>query len=117
MSVDDYEADTESGDWLTSDHIRLAIQLVKTVLPNKTGLLNTLQLQQPSKLTSLPPGSIQVHFVGGNHWVTSAYDGSCVKVYDSKYNGTLRKDFQGQPRALYKHKEVIGSQDTKSPTA
>ena len=53
------------------------------------------------------PGSIQTHFVGGNHWCVSSYNGSCVKVYDSLYNGTLKNDFQDQLRALYANKKSL----------
>lgn len=69
--------------------------------------MNTLLLQQSSKLPQLPPGSIQVHFVGGNHWLVSSYNGSCVKVYDSLYNGTLRDDLRDQLRALYANNKSL----------
>ena len=102
--------DTESikcGEWLSSEHIHSATQLVQTKYPGQTGLVNTLLLQQPSKLPHLPSGSIQVHFVGGNHWLVSSYSGSCVKIYDSLYYGTLKDDLQEQLRALYGNEKSL----------
>ena len=80
---------------------------VQSEYSTQKGLVNTLLLQNTSKLPHLPPGSIQAHFVGGNHWLVSSYNGSCVKLYDSKYNGTLKDDLQDQLRALYASKKSL----------
>ena len=97
----------ERGEWLSSEHIHSATQLVQTMYPRQKGLVNTLLLQQPSELPRLPAGSIQVHFVGGNHWLVSSYNGVCVKIYDSLYYGTLKDDLQEQLRALYANKKSL----------
>lgn len=91
----------ESGQWLQMEQIYLATQLVKARFPEQEGLLCTLALQKPSKLPKLPQGSIQIHHVNGNHWVTSMHCGSYVKVYDSLYSGVLANDLQTQLLALY----------------
>ena len=91
----------ESGQWLQMDQIYLATQLVKAKFPKQDGLLCTLLLQKPSKLPKLQQGSVQIHHVNGNHWVTSMHCGNHIKVYDSLYSGALADDFQTQLRALY----------------
>ena len=75
--------------------------------PRQKGLVNTLPLQQPSELPHLPAGSIQVHFVGRNHWLVSSYNGVCVKIYDSLYYGTLKDNLQEQLRALYANRKSL----------
>ena len=92
---------------LSSEHIHSATQLIQSKYPTQNGLVNTLLLQNISKLPHLPPGSIQAHFVGGNHWLVSSYNGLCVKLYDSKYKGFLKDDLQDQLRTLYATKEFL----------
>ncbi len=64
-----------SGQHLQSEQIRLAVQLIR----EKQGLLCTLLLRSPNKVPKQPRGSIQIHHVGGNHWVCSMNEGTHVK--------------------------------------
>ncbi len=77
------------------------MQLVRRQFPEQQGLLCSLVLQQHAKLFNLPPGSIQIHHTGGNHWVTSMNSETHVKLYDSLYNGQLASDLQCHLRSLY----------------
>ena len=78
-----------------------AHQLIRQQHPQQQGLLCTLLLQSPDKLPKLPPDSIQIHHVAGNHWVCSKNCGTHIKLFDSLYNGWLATDLNTQLQALY----------------
>lgn len=90
-----------SGQCLQSDQINLAVHLIRQQHPQQQGLLCTLLLQSPDKLPKLPPDSIQIHHVAGNHWVCSKNCGTHIKLFDSLYNGWLATDLNTQLQALY----------------
>lgn len=92
-----------SGQCLQSDQIHLAVQLIRKKYPQQQGLImiSTLLLQKPNELPNLPPDSIQIHHVEGNHWVCSKNNGTQAKLYDSLNNGWLSSDLNSQLCALY----------------
>ena len=55
------------------------------------------------KQNSLFPTAVQIHFVPDrNHWVTSSYSVSHVKLYDSLFNDNLTPSLEAQLVQLYR---------------
>ena len=61
--------------------------------------------------------SLQIHFVDGNHWVTSSSFKQEIVIYDSLYSGDLRFSLQSQlaiiHRPLVPPKGESGESDQK----
>lgn len=77
--------DLPKGEWLGGEHIHLAQSLLKTQFPHVNGLKSTL-LSENNGFHTEQPDAFQIHFVAGNHWVTSSSFGWKVAVNDSKFN-------------------------------
>ena len=47
-------------------------------------------------------GTIQLHNVRSNHWVTTVCSGGVIRLFDSLYMGTIDDDFAEQLRVTYR---------------
>jgi len=99
-----------SGTWLSGTHMAAVQWLLKLQFPHFGGLKDPVgQLSTKSQL-SLPPGSLQILHVHGNHWITvstcnSGHTDADVVVYDSKYQ------FLGSATEALLAKLVLTQQD------
>ena len=75
-----------TGQWLDSDHMRLAQQLLQDEHPHLDGFQSTL-LSQNDGFCPVKGESVQIHHIDSNHWVTSSSIGNEVAIYDSRYSG------------------------------
>ena len=99
-----------NGTWLSGTHMAAAQWLLKSQYPHFEGLKDPLgQLSMNSRI-SLPPGSLQILHVHGNHWITvstcnSGHTDANIVVYDSKYQ------FLGSATETLLAKLVLTQQD------
>ena len=111
----------ETGGMLNDKHIYAAMKLIKKQFPHIGGLEPTV-LCQISGFSAVSKNgianlchyytvvvthvviiitvSIQIHFTGKAHWVTSAYVGE-VKLYDSCVGTVLTKSLKTQLKQIY----------------
>jgi len=75
-----------NGEWLTDEHVVLSQELLRNQFPHINGLQSPL-LSENDGFSPVANEAIQIHYVNGDHWVTSTSIGQEVAVYDSKFSG------------------------------
>ena len=88
------------GKWLTDEHMNLAQSLLKDQFPHIDGLQTTV-LSEKDAFVTQQHEALQIHFVAGNHWVTSSSFRKEVALYDSKYSGKLHPSLTHQLARIY----------------
>ena len=94
-------ASIKKGRMLTDEHINYAQNLLVSQFPSIDGFQNCL-LAQNNGFVPVQREAIQIHFVRGNHWVTSSLFGGVVTVYDSLCEGTLSVSLTHQLALVYR---------------
>jgi len=105
--------DLLKGEWLGDEHIHLSQSLLKAQFPHVNGLQSTLLSENDSFRTE-QPDDLQIHFVAGNHCVTSSSFGREVTVYDSKFNGKLHPSLTHQLARIHKCLAITMDEDNES---
>ena len=82
--------DILNGTWLNSSHMAAVQSLLKSQFPHFGGLKDPITQLSVKSQISLPPASLQILHVHGNHWITVSTCGTDhadvdIIVYDSKY--------------------------------
>lgn len=93
--------DLRRGQQLTDEHVNLAQSLLKEQFPHLGGFQNSL-LSQNYGFIPQDRESIQIHFVGGNHWCVSASIGDEVTLYDSSLTCCLHSSLTHQMALIYR---------------
>ena len=86
---------------LTDEHINLAQSFPHNQFPTIGGFQNSL-LSQNDGMIPERNEAIQIHFVEGNHWVTSTSIGGTVKVFDSKNSSKMSSTLTHQLALVYR---------------
>ena len=87
--------DLQKGKWVTDERIHLVQSLLRAQFPHINGLHCTL-LSENDAFDAQQHEALQIHFVAGNHWVTSSSFEQEVTVYNSKYSGKLHPSLTHQ---------------------
>lgn len=102
------------GGWLSSEHIAAAQKLLDRQFNYDIG---GLHVQDPGYAEDPPRFRqaqkqqrwIKILHDGVNHWVTSSYDKGVVKVFDSKWTGTITPAIHLQLGFIYRNVANAGS--------
>ena len=98
---------------MMNTYIHLAQSLLKAQFPHVNGLQSTL-LSESDGFRTEQPDALQIHFVAGNHWVTSSSFGREVAVYDSKFNGELHPSLTHQLARIHNCLAITTDKDVES---
>ena len=102
------------GNCLGDEHISFAQKMLEESFLSLGGLQPTILSQNngfcPVQSTT---DSIQIHYNGSFHWVTSTCISGSVNLYDSKYSGAVSSSLEIQLAQVYKTKIDYGGENSK----
>jgi len=105
VSVITYGTEWNSGhvSVITYKHINAANTILTKQFPDRAGFQHTLRFQSAQKpiTPQTKKGTIQLHNVRSNHWVTTVCSGGVIRLFDS-LSGTIDDDFAEQLRVTYR---------------
>ncbi|XP_070549612.1 uncharacterized protein [Ptychodera flava] len=88
-----------NGSEFSDMHIYAAQKLLKQQYPHISGLQSTVL--PVSQLRSISVESIQIHYNGHGHWVTSSNVGGKVQIFDSSFGGHIPDELLKQVTHIY----------------
>jgi len=104
----------QDGDQLNEKYINAANTILTKQFPNQAGFQHTLRYQSAQKpiTPQTKGGTIQLHNVRSNHWVTTVCSGGVIRLFDSLYTGTIDNDFAEQLRVTYRKSDSASDPGT-----
>ncbi len=88
---------------LNDNHIHAANNILTKQFPDRAGFQYTLRYKSVERLIvpQTNEGTIQLHNVRSNHWVTTVFSGGVVRLFDSLYTGVIDDELAEQITVTY----------------